>query len=158
MESVIQKINSRVSQTISNLDKLDNIIEDYIIHTLQKAIYDDDDEYVSLYDLINTETDDLDELVDEIFQLMFNSEEFDNSHYEYYNEKDIELYTFDMVLMSEYCNTYYSEEYGQTETTYFDDEYKLFSHYFYSYVSYNGLNSIIKEWIFNYQTSSAPAA
>jgi len=149
METIIQKINKRVADGLSKLDKLNDIIHQFIIEVLE-------DEYNgihrgNLYNILgDTDGEDLDELAEKVWDEVFTQNQTEFEAYEYYNDKrDFELYPFDYVLMEQYITDRIKQlgwDNGDGDSS---DEYDLFYNYFQVYSYNNDFQSIIKEWIVN---------
>ena len=99
-----------IEQGKSKLNNIDEDIERYWKDALQNHLEKNDEEYLcdTLIDLLNDHIKDKDDIAEEIFQLLFNSEEL--TYWE--DKQDDDIYPSDMLRMIEYFNTYYEENFG----------------------------------------------
>ena len=135
-----------IEQGKSKLNNIDEDIERYWKDALQNHLEKNDEEYLcdTLIDLLNDHIKDKDDIAEEIFQLLFNSEELT-----YWMEMDTsDIYPSDMLRMFEYFNTYYEENFGVECCVYKNlIEEKVYLHYAHTYALENGIQDKIREWL-----------
>jgi hypothetical protein len=145
MEALKIIIARDIQQGFSKLNTTDVDIERYWKETLQNHLEDDDEAYLcdTLNDLLKDHTKDKDDIAEEIFQLLFNSDELC-----YWEDKDDDIYPSDLLRMINYSNTYYEENFGDDCVSMRNlNEKKVYLHYALAYALENGIQDKIREWL-----------
>ena len=135
-----------IQQGTSKLNTTNEDIERYWKNALQKHLEEDEeDDYLcsELIELLKDHTKDKDDIAEEIFQLLFNSDELS-----YWLDKDDDILPSDMLRMVEYYNTYYEENFGVESCVYKKlTEQTVYLHYAHTYALENGIQNQIREWL-----------
>jgi hypothetical protein len=146
MEALKIIIAKDIQQEMSKLNNINEDIERYWKEALQNHM--EENEEVTLCDtlteLIDDHTKDKDDIAEEIFQLLFNSDDIS-----YWMEMDTsDIFPSDMLRMVEYFNTYYEENFGVECCVYKKlTEQTVYLHYALTYAMENGIQDKIREWL-----------
>lgn len=153
MNSVIQEQERMCRLTLSKLSTYNLLVKQYIDKYFEKedSVTEDDDSVKDVqlkYSDFETTLTDEDEIADEIFQLLFNSEDITFSEFteEKCGEDITDLYFDDIPLMINYFNTYFKENFGDetmNSTSLTMDNIK--NNYAYAYASHNDYKDYIRQ-------------
>ena len=147
MERITIVIQRAITRGESKLNNMDEDIEKYWKHQLDIHLKKDEDESLcdELTDLLEEDLKDKDDLAEEIFQLLFNSE--DITFWDCLDMPSAIMPT-DYLRMVEYFNTYYEENFGVECCVYKDlTQEKVYLHYAHTYALQNGIQDRIREWL-----------
>ena len=140
-------INRDISRGMSKLNTVNEAIEKYWKDALKNHQEENEDVFIcdKLTELLKDHTKDNEEKAEEIFQLLFNS---DDITFWLEGCDDIDIYPSDMLRMVEYFNTYYEENFGSESCIYRNlTEQTVYLHYALTYAWENGIQQEIEEWL-----------
>ena len=139
-------IDRDIQQGFSKLNTTNEDIERYWKNALQKHLEEDEEnDYLcsDLIELLKDHTKDKDDIAEEIFQLLFNSDELC-----YWEDKDDDIFPSDLLRMINYSNTYYEVNFGDDCVPMRNfNEKKVYLNYAHTYALENGIEDQIREWL-----------
>ena len=136
--SKIHLVNKALREQLEEILKVSLVLEDDENELFSNKIYS------IVFD--NEKEKDFDELADDIFEEIFNTRNFDI--YEYVIQKDyFDIYPFDYVIMVQFINEIFNNEFGMIEPKKYDNPMDLYYTYAYAFAYHNGFRDEIEKFL-----------